>query len=118
MKRIMITLCRDQVAPRFDLTTEVLLLASGGELPSGPQERKYLVLARASGNELCDLVLRMDVQLVVCGAIEEDFYHYLRWKRVELISNVSGPLEAVLERAVAGALQDGDSLDEQEGLPA
>ncbi len=112
MKRTLLPLCRDELAVRFDMAAEALLLlpAEGGGC-----ERRHLVLAHASGEELCDLILRMDVQLVICGAIEEDYYHYLRWKRVELICDVAGPLDALLDRLAADELKDGDTLPSSNG---
>jgi hypothetical protein len=52
-KKILVTLYRDEVAPRFDLCSEVLLVtvdATGHEV-----RRQDLVLANSSADDLCDL---------------------------------------------------------------
>ena len=54
-RRVLITVAKDEIAPRFDLTTEALLLniSESGEIVL----RKSFLLAHASGDELCDLAL-------------------------------------------------------------
>jgi hypothetical protein len=113
----LITLARDEIAPRFDMTAEAVIVPlgyarddAGGDAPLEPAERRHLVLARVSSDELCDVIARAGISLVVCGGIGEDHYHYLRWKRVAVICDVIGKLEPVLERLAAGTLQDGDHL--------
>lgn len=104
-KRALVTVHRDEVAPRFDLCTEVLVL----DFDEGRvTRRKDLVLAHPSADELCDLILRMDVETVVCGGIEEEYYHYLRWKRLEVLDSVAGEIEAVVGALSQGHLRQGD----------
>ncbi len=106
----LVTLCRDEISPRFDLTAEVLIVtldAGDAERDTG---RRHLVLAHVSGEELCDVITRSGIAVVVCGGIEEDYYHYLRWKRIEVISDVMGPLDRVLHRLTGGTLKEGDCL--------
>lgn len=109
MRQTLVTVCRDEVALRFDTAAEAILL-SQPDRPGTEPEIKHLVLAHASSEDLCDLILRMGVRLVVCGAVEEDYCRYLKWKRVEMISDVSGPLDTVLARLAAGELRTGDML--------
>ena len=107
-RRILITVAKDEIAPRFDLTTEALLvtLAENGEIVS----RKSFLLAHASGDELCDLALSRDVGAIVCGAIEDEYYHYLRWKRIEVIDSVMGPINLVEQALEQGRLTSGTIL--------
>lgn len=110
-RRVLITLYRDEVAPRFDLATEILLVTLS---PDGVEEdRKTLVLAHASADELCDLILGREVNAVITGGIEEEYYHYLRWKRIDVLDSVAGPAEAALVRYRAGTLRGGDILFER-----
>lgn len=106
-KYALITICRDEIAPRFDMTAEVLLMPVSDDMAA---ERKHLVLAHVSSEELCDLITASGVSIVVCGGIEENYYHYLRWKRVAVISDVMGRIADVLPRLAAGNLQAGDCL--------
>ncbi|NLY40903.1 MAG: dinitrogenase iron-molybdenum cofactor biosynthesis protein [Desulfovibrionales bacterium] len=114
-RRILITVAKDEIAPRFDLTTEVLLITLSAT--EGIISRKSFLLAHASGDELCDLALSRDMGVIVCGAIEDEYYHYLRWKRIEVIDSVMGPLERVLDRLSTGQLASGDILYDRAGVP-
>ncbi len=107
-RRIFLTTAGDEIAPRFDLAMEalVLRLAPDGEIIA----RKPLVLAHPSADELCDLILQRDMDAVVCGGIDEEHYHYLRWKRVEVFDGVIGSVEAIIARLVAGSLRPGDII--------
>jgi hypothetical protein len=107
-RRALITVSKDEIAPRFDLTTEALLLniSDTGEI----LQRKTFLLAHASGDELCDLALSRDIGTIVCGGIEEEYYHYLRWKRIDVIDSVMGPLESVVARVAKNNLKSGDIL--------
>lgn len=111
-RRALIVLCRNEVSPRFDMTAEALIVP----LPEFPVEGirledcKHLVLAHASGEELCDVITRSSIAVVVCGGIEEDYFHYLRWKRIEVLNDVMGSVEAVLDKLARLSLQPGDCL--------
>jgi predicted Fe-Mo cluster-binding NifX family protein len=106
--KILVTLYRDEVAPRFDLCSEVLLVtvdATGHEV-----RRQDLVLAHSSADDLCDLILDREVSVVITGGIEEEHYHYLRWKRIEVIDAVAGLAADALGRFLKGELSSGDIL--------
>jgi len=107
-KKILIPLFRDEVAPRFDLAGEALIVAVSED--GTVEGRQNLVLPNASADDLCDLVLSRDIDTVICGGIEEEYYHYLRWKRVDVLDAVAGTAEAALTRFLAGRLKSGDML--------
>jgi len=105
-KKILIPLYGHEVAPRFDLTAEALIVTmdqSGGKL-----EEKLVVLPRVSAEKLCHLILTEGVETVICGGIEEEYYQYLVWKRIKVVDSVIGPWEAVVSRYMADALESGD----------
>lgn len=107
-KNILVTLYRDEVSPRFDLCSEVLLVnvdATGHEV-----RRQDLVLAHSSADDLCDLILDREVSAVLTGGIEEEHYHYLRWKRVEVVDAVAGLAGEALAKYLKGELASGDIL--------
>lgn len=107
-RKVLITLYGNEVAPRFDLATEVLIATLG---PDGRvEEEKTVVLPQASAENLCHMVLTEEIQAVICGAIEEEYHQYLTWKRVNVFDSVMGSLEAVLERLEEGTLRSGDIL--------
>ena len=106
-KRVLIPLYKDEVAPRFDLASEALLAVVE---PRGGVSVQDFLLPHASPDGLCDLVLSKDVDVVICGGIEEEYYHYLRWKRVEVLDNVAATARGALERFADGNLKAGDIL--------
>jgi len=114
--RVLIPLFKDEVAPRFDLAAEALLadVTQDGDGDVGEIKTEDFLLPHPSADGLCDLILRKDVDVLICGGIEEEYYHYLRWKRVEVLDNVAGPARDVLERYAQGALQSGDILFDKE----
>lgn len=107
-KKILIVLDNSDVAPRFDLATEVLIVA--GMANTGAGDRRIMVLPRASADQICHLVITEGIQTVICGGIEDDYYQYLIWKRIEVIDSVIGSSEKALERFFEGTLEPGEIL--------
>ncbi|MBI5519100.1 MAG: dinitrogenase iron-molybdenum cofactor biosynthesis protein [Desulfovibrio sp.] len=107
-KKILVTLYRNEVAPRFDLASEVLLVTLDAE--GREAKRQELVLAHSSADDLCDLILDREVSVVITGGMEEEHYHYLRWKRLEVIDGIAGLAEDALARYLSGSLESGAML--------
>ena len=107
-KRVLIPLFKNEVAPRFDLASEAMITEVGEDGVVGRTEDFLLPHAGAEG--LCDLILRKDVDVVVCGGIEEEYYHYLRWRRVEVLDNVAGLARDAMTRLALGQLKGGEIL--------
>lgn len=106
--RALIPLLGDDVAPRFDLAPEALIVAIG---PTGPARvEKSIVLPQASAEALCGLIMSEKVDLVVCCGIEEEYYQYLSWKKIKVIDSVMGSYSRVLERLSEGTLANGENL--------
>jgi predicted Fe-Mo cluster-binding NifX family protein len=98
----------DEVAPRFDLATEVLIAAD--DETGKKREEKVVVMSQPSSEQLCHLVLTEGVDAVICNGIEEEYYQYLKWKRIRVIDSVIGPWKSALDRFRQGKLQPGDIL--------
>ena len=107
-QKILITLYIDQVAPRFDLTTEVSIVSIADD--GRPTDKKTVVLPRASAEQLCHLVLLEKIDTVVCGGIEDEYYQYLKWKNVKVLDSVIGSYMDVIKRLESGTLQSGDII--------
>ena len=106
--KILITILENDVAPRFDLTTEVLMATLG---ESGQVlDEKTIVLPRASSEDLCYMILAENVGVVVCGGIEDEFFQYLAWKKVKVIDSVIGPWARVLTELGENRLEAGAIL--------
>jgi predicted Fe-Mo cluster-binding NifX family protein len=105
-EKILIPLYGDDVSPRFDLATEVLMAVMD---PGGERiEERMVVLPEASAEKLCHLVLTENITVVICGGIEEEYYQYLKWKRVRVLDAVAGAYQSALKRFAEGRLQPGD----------
>lgn len=107
-QKILIPLYVDQVAPRFDLATEVSIVSISEDGRS--IEQKTVVLPRASAEQLCHLVLLEKIGTVVCGGIEDEYYQYLKWKKVNVLDSVIGALKDVVKRLESGTLQSRDII--------
>ena len=112
-KKALITLSENDVAPRFDQTTEVLITPLGTDRPR--EEDKTIVLAHASPEDLCQLILNEGIDVVICGGIEEEFFEYLTWKKVQVLDSVMGPWERARERVKQGDLKAGAILFDRPG---
>ena len=104
-EKILIPLYENDVAPRFDLATEVLIITGKGRY--NLRDKKTVVLPRASAEQLCHFILTEGIQTVICNGIADDYYHYLTWKRIKVIDSVVGSYKAVLERFIDRGLKPG-----------
>ncbi|MCP4757087.1 MAG: dinitrogenase iron-molybdenum cofactor biosynthesis protein [Proteobacteria bacterium] len=108
-RKILIPLFGNEVAPRFDLATEVVIVSLDEK--SGEREEKTLVLPQNSAEQLCHLVLTEGVQVVICGGIEEEYYRYLAWKKVRVFDSIMGDWEKAFDSYNKGELQTGKNPD-------
>jgi len=103
--KILATIRDRHIAPRFDLTTEIFIAeAEGGKILGEPRN---ILLPGPSSDELCSLIIKEGVNLVVCGGIEEAHFQYLGWKKITVIDRVIGQTSRVLQLAAAGKLHSG-----------
>lgn len=107
-EKVLITIWRNDVAPRFDQTTEVLIVSVDHE--GRADHRKTVVLPTVSAEDLCHMIISEGINWVICGGIEDEFYQYLAWKKVKVIDSVIGPYEEALELILAERLESGANL--------
>lgn len=107
--KVLIGLFGNEVSPRFDLSSEVLI-AQVDEAKRKILDEKIVVLSQATAEMLCHMVLTESVQVVVCGGIEDEYYQYLTWKRVKVIDSIIGGAREAMKRLVQGKLQSADVL--------
>mgnify|MGYP001821503401 CR=1 FL=1 len=112
-RKVLVTLHENDVAPRFDLATEVFISAVGQH--HSDAQGKTLVLGHPSAEELCQLILDESIEVLICGGIEREFYDYLSWKQVAVVDSVSGPWERALDAYRRGTLKPGDILHTRPG---
>lgn len=112
MRKLLIPIQGDFVAPRFDLATEILIVRfENGKTTSDP---KTIVMERPSDEGLCQMVVEENITDVVCGGIEELHYNFLVWKKVTVLDGVIGSWLKVIEKILSGTLRQGEILINQE----
>ncbi len=106
IRKVLIPLSEEEVAPRFDLAAEVLLaeLEEDGRII----QEKVLILPEPSAERLCHMVMTEHARTVICGGIEEEVFDYLTWKGITVIDDVIGLASVVLRRHATGALKPGE----------
>lgn len=109
--KILIPLYGSEVAPRFDLTTEAVIVTIGEQRQK--LEERLVVLPQVSAEKLCHLILTEGVKTVICCGIEEEYYQYLVWKRIEVLDSIIGPWEAAIEMYISSSLSPGDILSNE-----
>ena len=107
-QKILIPLYEDQVAPRFDLALEVYhaLITKDGRA----KEERTVVLPSVSAERLCHHILAEKIRTVICGAIADQYYQYLKWKKVNVVDSVIGYRKEVVNQFASGNLQAGAVL--------
>lgn len=105
MEKILLAIDGDMIAARFDLATEVMIVAAAGQKKT--VSPRSMLLPGPSADELCGLILKEDIATVVCGGIEDEHFQFLSWKKVRVIDRVIGEVGTVMKRIVAGDLQPG-----------
>ncbi len=106
--KILITISGNNVAPRFDMVSELLITSYSAQGLIG--KPRTILMAGPSPEELCSLILKEDINIVICGGIEERHYRYLAWKKIEVFDSVIGPFNEVLELAMHAKLRAGTIL--------
>lgn len=114
-ERVLVTVQDHQVSPRFDMTLEIIIAEKG--LEGGTLNEKYFLLAEPSAEELCNLIQKENVQAVICGGIEEEYYQYLTWKKVKVFCNVIGPAGKGLLSWAGGVLAEDTIFQADGALP-
>jgi predicted Fe-Mo cluster-binding NifX family protein len=106
--KILITAQGDFVAQRFDLSAEVVIaIVEGGETVGKP---RTIIMDRPSPEDLCSIIMEENITMVICGGIEERYYQFLAWKKIQVVDFVIGDHESVLKKAIAGELKPGAHL--------
>lgn len=109
-RKILIPLYGHEVAPRFDLASEAAIVSADHD---GTWEKKIVVLAQVSAEKLCHMVLTKDVDTVICGGIEDQYYQYLNWKRIRVYDSVIGSWKQGVEQLLKNKLYPGAIVGQQ-----
>ena len=111
MRKLMVIIQGDFVAPRFDLATEVLIVRFENNTVVG--EPKMIIRERSSDEALCQMAVEEHITNIICGGIEEVHFNFLVWKKITVLDAVIGSWQTAVEKCVAGTLQQGEILIEK-----
>ncbi len=100
--KILMTIRGDYISPRFDCTAEVIIATCYNRQLL--EESRSIILDHVSAERICDIILKEQVSLTICGGIEEKHYQFLVWKKVKVLDGIIGPHQDVLEAAMKGSL--------------
>ena len=115
MRKLLIPIQGDYVAPRFDLATEILIAHfHQGKLIEEP---RTIIMERPSDEGLCQMIVEEHITDVICGGIEELHYNFLVWKKVEVMDGVIAPWQMVLAKMLSGKLRQGEIIAADEDEP-
>ncbi len=107
--KILIPIRDDDIAPRPDTATEMVIATHyDGELIEEPRS---ILVAEPSAEAFCDMVIKERISRVICCGIEEEHYQFLHWKKIDVTDGVIGPWQAALSKAIAGELTTDSILD-------
>lgn len=105
-EKILITILGNDIHPRFDMASEVLI--ANVDTQTDQNEEKVVVLPQSSSENLCNLIVKEGMQTVICGGIEDEYYQYLKWKKINVIDSVIGPYKDVMKKYIQGFLHSGE----------
>lgn len=110
MEKILIPLLDNELAPRFDLAPEVLIVSVIRETTAmGRIEERVVVLETPSAESVCRLAVAESIHTVVCAGIEKEHLDFLEWKGIRVADDICGPVDAVLEAFLMGKLTPGQN---------
>lgn len=106
--KILVTIKKSDIATRFDLVMEVLIASSENNRLITPF--RTVLLPRPSAEDLCSFIMKENIEVVICGGIEEKHLKYLTWKKIKVIDSVVGPYLEALDLVVQDRLKSGEIL--------
>ena len=110
MEKILIPLIDNELAPRFDIALEVLIVSVTRETSAmGKINERIVILDTPSGEAMYRMVMSENIKTIICAGMENEIFEFLQRKRITIIDNVCGPVDAVLEAYLMGTLSSGQS---------
>ena len=101
---ILATVNKAHISPRFDLTIEAIIASCDENELITPF--RTILLTRVSAEDLCSLIIKENINIVICGAIEERHLKYLSWKKIKVIHSVIGHYDEAIQMACKNKLED------------
>ena len=97
--KIAIPVWEGRISPVFDTARQLLLV---DELGGRETDRHFVSMAGAEGILSLELLRRLGVEVLLCGAITRPLWMSLSGSGVRVIPNLFGEVEAILRCYLAG----------------
>jgi len=110
MEKILLPILDNNLAPRFDLTADVLIVSVTRETSAmGKIKERVVVLDSPSAESMYRLVMAENIQTIICAGIEKEVFSFLKRKGIEIIDNICGPVDVIMEAYLIGKLHPGQN---------
>jgi predicted Fe-Mo cluster-binding NifX family protein len=99
--RIAVSIWEDKVSPVLDTATKLLITESKIQKKGS---RFEVFLIKKDMSQRCSFIRKLEIDVLICGAVSRLFSEMLRASGIKIISGISGPVEDVLEAYLNGDL--------------
>jgi predicted Fe-Mo cluster-binding NifX family protein len=101
--KIAIPIWEDKVSPVFDTALRLLVV----EIENMKEVSRFIYyIDEQDLNRKCQRVRNLGLDILICGAISHPYLHMLVASGLEVIEQISGPAEEVLEAYLEGNIFD------------
>ena len=102
--RVSIAICQDRVCPRFDRAATLIVI----DVRDGREEnREVLDISAWPAHGRATRVSQLGVDQLICGALSSFDEAGFEESPVRLVSQVAGPVDAVIQAILSGAIFPG-----------
>jgi len=102
--RVSIATCQDRVCPRFDRAVTLIVIDVRGDREAS---REVLDISAWPAHGRAIRVAQLGVDQLICGAISSFDEAGFEESPVRLVSQVAGPVDAVIRAALSGVISPG-----------
>ena len=99
--RIAISIWEDKISPVLDTASKLLIIDKDNQKESFRFEAN---LFEQDMPQRCSFIKKLDLDVLICGAVSRQFSEMLKASGVKIISGISGPAEDVLDAYSQGVL--------------
>lgn len=101
--RIAISIWEGRVSPVLDTASRLLIVEMEDQ---GEFSRSVLYLDEQDLAQRCRRIQRLEPDILICGAISRPFLRMLKASGIDVIQEISGPANEVIEAYLKGELFD------------
>ena len=99
--RIAISIWDDKISPVLDTASKLLIIDKDNQKESCRFEAN---LFEQDIYQKCSFIRKLDLDVLICGAVSSQFSEMLKTYGIKIISGISGPAKDVLDAYFQGAL--------------